>query len=441
MTVVPLHGRAGARGPTSDKGRLISALDIGSSKISCVIAEVMAPKNRVMPGMERKLLRVLGVGHQASRGIKGGAVTDLDEVERAIRLAVDSAERMARRNISDVFLSVSGGRPQSHCFHGATKVANGVVSPHDAERAISAAMSKVDAKRRSVLHIAPVSFDLDSALAKSAPLGMHGETLTVNLGVVSVDAAHLRNLGLAVERAHLSVAGHVIAPYASGKAVLADDEMELGTILIDMGGATTGIAIFNGGSLVFADTVPVGGQHVTSDIARGLNTTIAHAERLKNLQGGALGSNGDDLEMIAVPLLGERGVDTVQQVPRSHLTRIIRPRIDEIFEMVAKRLEGCPVAHLGGQRVVLTGGGSQLPGVREVAGQWLSRQVRLASPAPLQGMPDALSNPAFAVVYGLMAYGLRPDKHYAMPARAAANLAVAQQSYAARVGRWIAESF
>jgi cell division protein FtsA len=292
-----------------------------------------------------------------------------------------------------------------------------------------------------VLHLTPIGFELDGAIAKTAPLGMHGEKLTVGVGVVTAEAAHIRNLALAVERAHLGVAGHVISSYAAGRAVLAEDEMELGTILIDMGGASTGIAIFHNGSLVHAETLPVGGQHVTSDIARGLNTTIAHAERLKNLLGSALGASGDDLEMVAVPLLGERGVDTVQQVPRSHLTGIIRPRIDETFEMVAKRIATCQLAHLGGQRVVLTGGASQLTGVREVAAHWLNRQVRVASPMPISGMPDVVSNPGFAVAFGLLAYGLRPDRQLAMPSRAAAQIAAAERSYVGRVGRWIAESF
>ena len=441
MNVVPLNGRAQGRGPVADKGRMVAALDIGSSKISCVIADVAVPKHRIASGMERKMLRVLGVGHQAARGVKSGAIVDIDETERAIRLAVDAAERMAQRHISEVYVNVSGGKPQSHCFVGSTRISSGVVTPHDVDRAISSAVTQVDAGRRTVLHLAPVAFDLDGASGKSAPLGMHGEKLSVNLGVVTVEAAHMRNLSLAIERSHLGVAGHVISPYAAGKAVLAEDEMELGTILIDMGGATTSIAVFNSGALVHADVVPVGGQHITSDIARGLNTTLAHAERLKTLIGGALGSGGEDIEMIAVPLLGERGVDTVQHVPRSMLTGIIRPRVDEIFELVAKRLALCPVAHVGGQHAVITGGASQLPGVREVAGQWFNRQVRVASPVPISGMPDSVSNPGFAVAFGLLAYGLKPDKRYAMPALAAEALAASQQSYVRRVGRWIAESF
>ena len=161
-----------------------------------------------------------------------------------------------------------------------------------------------------------------------------------------------------------------------------------------MGGATTGIAVFHDGHLVFADVMPVGGQHITNDIARGLSTTIAHAERMKTLWGSAMPTVVDDREMVAVPLLGERGVDTVHHVPRSMLTGIIRPRLEEIFEMVRDRLDQASFAKLAGSRVVLTGGGSQLTGVREIAGQWLNRQIRLGAPMPIAGMPEAARSPA-----------------------------------------------
>jgi cell division protein FtsA len=441
MTVVQLHGKSSGRGAGTDKRSLIAALDIGSSKISCVIAESVPARHKMPGAAEQRSLRVLGLGHQASRGVRAGAIVNVDEAERAIRLAVDAAERMAQRSISEVYVNVSGGKPQSTCLAGQCAVKGSVVSPRDLDTVISSAVAQISPARRTVLHLAPVQYHLDDAKGISAPLGMHGESLSVDLGVVTAETAHLRNLALAVERAHLSIQGYVIAPYAAGKAVLAEDEMVLGVTLIEMGGATTGISIFHEGNLVFADSVAVGGLHVTNDLARGLSTTVAHGERMKTLWGSALSTNADDREMLSVPLLGERGVDTVHKVPRSSLTAIIRPRVDEIFEMVRDRLAQCPVAHLGGQRVVLSGGASQLAGVREVAAMWLNKQVRLASPTPISGLPDAARNPGFSVALGLLAYGLKPDKHYAMPAQAKAALEQTQQGYVRRVGRWFADSF
>ena len=439
--MVQMHGMSSGRGAASDRRGVLAALDIGSSKISCVIAETVPAKHKIPGGVERMSLKVLGLGHQASRGVRGGSIVNVDEAERAIRLAVDAAERMAERTISEVYVNVSGGRPQSMCYVGRCDVRGNAVSPRDLDTVISAGVMQINPARRSVIHLAPIQYELDDAKGISAPLGMHGAKLSVELGVVTAETAHLRNLALAVERALLSVQGYVIAPYAAGKSVLAEDEMVLGTTLIEMGGATTGISIFHEGSLVFADSIPVGGMHVTNDLARGLSTSLAHAERMKTLWGSALSSTADDREMLAVPLLGERGVDTVHKVPRSSLTAIIRPRIDEIFEMVQERLNTCAVARLGGQRVVLSGGASQLAGVREVAGLWLNKQVRLATPSPLAGMPDAARNPGFAVVFGLLAYGLKPDKHHPMPAQASAVLEQARHGYVRRVGRWISDSF
>jgi cell division protein FtsA len=441
MTVVQFQGKNGTRGSAVAKGGVVAALDIGSTKISCLIAEAVPAKHRTSDSDDRNSLRVLGVGHQISRGIRAGAIVNVDEAERAIRLAVDAAERMAQRTITEVYVNVSGGRPQSRIHTASEKTQTGQVSPRDKDRVLNSVLKHVDPGRRTILHLAPVQYHLDDAKAIADPVGMYGETLGLDLGVVTVETPHLRNLALAVESAHLEVTEFIMAPYAAAKSVLADDERALGVTVVDMGGATTSFAIFHEGHLAFADVVPLGGQHITNDIARGLSTTIAHAERMKTLWGSALASQIDEREMIAVPLLGERGVDTVQQVPKSMLTGIIRPRLEEIFEMLRDRLEASGAAHLAGRRLVITGGASQLNGVREVAGQWLDRQVRMGSPAHVSGMPESAHSPGFSVCAGLLNYALKPDPQYALPAAKAEQIQHAQQGYVRRMGRWIAESF
>ena len=269
---------------------------------------------------------------------------------------------------------------------------------------------------------------------------MFGTELTVDVHAVLAEPAALRNLSLCLDRCHLAVADHAVAPYAAAKAVLAEDEITLGVTLIEMGGAVTSIAGFHGGHLVFADVVPLGGQHITNDIARGLSTTIAHAERMKTLWGSALASVIDEREMVAVPLLGERGVDTVHHVPKSMLTGIIRPRLEEIFDMIRERMERASLSGLAGSRVVLTGGASQLTGVRETAAQWLNRQVRLGTPLPGLGLPDVARSAGFAVAAGLLVYGLKPDRHCAIGLEGMPE-SDAERGYLRRVGKWIAESF
>jgi len=441
MSVVQLHGKPLGRGPAAETGRVLAALDVGSTKISCLIAEVTPAKHRMPGGEARPSLRILGLGHQASRGIRAGSIVDVEEAERAIRLAVDGAERMAQRTISEVFVNVSGGRPQSFSYCATVETQTGQVSPRDLDRVFAAALAQVDPGRRHVLHIAPIQYQVGDAKGVKSPLGLFGDRLGVDLGVVTVEPAHLRNLSLAVEHAHLSTAGFVMAPYAAARSALAEDELSLGITLVEMGGATTSFAIFYEGNLVFADVIAVGGAHITNDIARGLSTTIAHAERMKTLWGSALASAVDERDMISVPQLGERGVDTVQKVPKSMLVGIIRPRLEEIFEMVRDRLEACGMAHLGGRRLVLTGGASQLTGTREVAAQWFDRQVRLGVPQPMPGMPEATHNPGFAVCCGLLQYALKPDGHYIVPKQSAHSLAPTEHGYVRKVGRWIAESF
>jgi cell division protein FtsA len=441
MTVVQFHGKGGGKPPAVQKGGVIAALDIGSTKISCLIAEAVPAKHRSSDSEEKNSLKVLGIGHQLSRGVRAGSIVNLDEAERAIRLAVDAAERMAQRSINEVFVSVSGGRPQSRLFTGSVDVSSGQVEQGDMDRVLDAALVQVDPGRRNILHLAPLQHQIDDARGVKEPAGMFGGSLSLELAVVTVEPPHLKNLALAVERAHLSIAGYVIAPNAAARAVLAGDEKTLGVTVVDMGGATTSFAIFHDGNLVTADVLPVGGQHITNDIARGLSTTIAHAERMKTLWGSALASAVDDREMISVPLLGERGVDTVQQVPKSMLTGIIRPRLEETFELLRAKIEGSGVQHLGGRRMVITGGASQLNGVREVAAQWLDRQVRMGAPAHVQGMPESAHSPGFAVCAGLLNYALKPETHYALPKSKAEAVARAQAGYVRRMGRWIAESF
>jgi len=435
MKVVPLKPQGSAvRGKSPEKSGLIAALDVGSSKVCCLIARVQPVRRKLAGARSDQEIRVLGVGHHASRGVQGGAVVDLDEAERAIRLAVDAAERMAEITISEVFVNISGGRPQCQRYAGALEVPGQTVSEADVSALLHGTLQRIDPGRRIILHAAPVKFDLDDAKGVRDPVGMYGERLSADLNVVTIDPSAARNLALVVERCHLSMSGLAAAPYAAGRAVLVEDEQELGVTLVEMGGSTTSIAVFFEGHLIHSDVIPIGGRHITNDLGCGLSTTLAHAERLKTLHGSALPSVWDEREMLTVPLVGERGAETVQKVPRSMLTRIIQPRIEEIFELVRERLEATPAADRIARRVVLTGGASQLTGAREIAAQVLDRHVRLGTPHPLPGLPEATQTPGFAVAVGLLHYGVRPDHGVvALPAVRRGPM----PAYLKRMGRWL----
>ncbi len=440
MSVVPLNGRQASRGQGVAKRNVVAALDVGTTKISCLIAEVQPARHRVAGVGAAPQVKVLGLGHQASRGIKGGVVVNVDEAERVIRLAVDAAERMAQTSISEVHVAVSGGKPQSRAFSATVKTQTGVVSPRDRDTVVALALAKADAQGRHVMKLAPNYYTLDGGRLTGEPLGLHGGVLGVEVGLVTVDPAPLRNLAMAIARAHLAIAGQVLAPHAAARAALVDDELELGTLVIEMGGAVTGLSLFHDGKLVAADVVPVGGLHVTHDIARGLSTSIAHAERMKTLWGSVFATAADDRDLLSVPLLGERGADMVNKVPRSALSAIIRPRLEETFELIQMKLALPAFARFGGVRVVLTGGASQLTGLRDFAQTVLARPVRQGSVAALSAMPDTARHPGFAVASGLVLHAAAPEPVFAMPQAAATALTEAHMGYARRVGRWLAEA-
>src|SRR5690606_5993362 len=412
-------------------------LEIGSSKSCCLIAEIA--KRRQGGDGDDCDLDIKGIGYHASQGVKNGVIVDMVAAERAIRAAVDAAERMARTTIDDVYVNVSGGRPSCTLHSGRVKIDGGPVCEDDLAQALERARAQADFGGRALLHFSPVAWGLDQTGGISHPLGMFGRELSVEASAVVVEPGPLHNLVNCVERCHLSVEGLVISPYASARAVLVADELELGVTCIDMGGGTTSIAVFLDGKLAFADTIPVGGQHVTNDIARGLSTPTAHAERLKTLHGSALPGVCDERDFLPVPLVGERGTDTVNRVPKSVLTSIIRPRLEETFELVADRLKASGLATQAGRRAVLTGGACQLTGAREFAGRILDRQIRLGVPRDLVQLSGPARGPQVSVAAGLLDCAARGDSEPVTLPHATAG--ARGRGYFARVGRWIRESF
>ncbi len=277
------------------------------------------------------------------------------------------------------------------------------VTEADIRRVVQEGRARAITEGREIIHALPLSFSVDETAGVADPRGHHCEHLTARLHVVDATSMALRNLGATASRAELDIAELVSAPMAAGMATLVEDERELGATVIDMGGGTTGIAVFSEGQLLHTAQLPVGGVHVTNDIARMLSTTVVAAERVKTLNGSALGSPDDDREMVTVPMVGEDD-HNFSKIPRSMVVSIIKPRLEETFELVRDRLEGAGLGRAAGTRVVLTGGASQLVGAREMAGRILNRQVRLGRPGLLRGLPDAATGPAFAVSAGLLAW-------------------------------------
>jgi cell division protein FtsA len=422
------------------KSALLCVLDVGTSKIVCLIARLdPMDASESLRGRTHRC-RVLGIGHQRSAGMKSGVIVDLDQAEGAIRRAVDAAERMAGVQAESVILNVTGGRIGSQLYNARVGINGRAINEADVQLVLEACAARTQQQGTAVLHSLPNGFSIGNMRNVRDPRGMIADALGADMHVVSCDAIVARNLMLAVERCHLSVEAMVATPYAAGLAALIDDEAELGTTLIDMGAGTTSIGVFAGGSLVHVDALALGGAHVTLDIARGLNTRLADAERLKTLYGACLSSFSDERETIAVTLAGEDG-EQPTHLPKSQLLRIIRPRVEEILELVRDRLKAAGFGANPASRFILTGGASQLTGISEAAKQILSGQIRLGRPLGIHGLPESAKNPSFSAAVGLLVYPQAARIEYFRPSHRTAEAATGTSGYIARVGQWLRESF
>src|ERR1700739_238776 len=317
---------------------MVASLDIGTSKIACMIARLKpCPPSEALGGRTHAV-ELIGYSQIQVRGVKAGAVIDLAECEQAVRQAVSLAERMAKVRVESVLLSVSGGRLQGHMIEAATDGRGGVVSAADIARLTSTGMRHATGIGRTVLHALPVSYSLDGVKGVRDPKGMPARQFGVDMNVVTADATVARNLMLVVERCHLNVEAMAASPYVAGLSVLTDDEADLGAAVVEMGAGTTTMAIYSGGRFIHASGFSVGGQHVTMDLARGLSACIADAERIKTLYGTVLTGGSDARELMSVPAAGDNERDVPQIVSRATIANIIKHRAEEIFEMVRDRL-------------------------------------------------------------------------------------------------------
>jgi cell division protein FtsA len=418
---------------------VVAAIDIGTNKIACLIGRLRPHAAQEVLRRRTHAVEVIGFGHTGASGMKAGTVVDLDSVEEAMRHALDLAERMAAVEIESVVVSVTAGRIASELFAASVEVA-GSVGDADIERVLAAGSVNSARAGRVVLHSLPIGFSLDDARGIRDPRGMLARRFGVDMHVVSVDVAAARNLMLAVERCHIGVAALVASPYAAGLSVLADDETDLGAALVDMGAGTTTLGVFTGGRLIHVDGFALGGNHVTMDLARGLSVSVYDAERIKTVYGSVIAGGSDERDMITVQPVGGDEREPPQFVSRAILTRIIKPRVEEILEMVRDRLASSPFASEPRGRVVLAGGASQLTGLPELATRILGRPVRIGRPLGISGLPDAGKGPAFAAAAGLLVYPQAAHLEHYEPRRTR-QMMTGTGGYIARVGRWLRESF
>ena len=377
------HQRSGAFG----------VVDIGTTKIACLIGRVESDGT----------LRVLGFGWQKGRGLASGDIIDLEAAEKAIRTCVGQAEDMADTRLRSVTVNLTCGQPQSRLFNVQWPVGGRAITEQDIRGVLNEGRARAEVDEREPIHVLPLNFAVDATDQVIDPRGLFCSTLNARLHVIDAAATALRTLESCINRCDLDIEDLVSAPMAAGLSSLVPEERELGAIIIDMGGGTTSMAVYADRQMMHTAQLPIGGLHVTKDLAIGLSTTLVHAERLKTLFGNVESSPDDDRELLPVPLVGEED-HQLAKVPRSMVVNIIRPRIEETFEYIKDRLDSSGLGRAAGNRVVLTGGACQLPGVRELAARMLSRQVRLGRPAALRGLPELASGPAFSTAAGLLSW-------------------------------------
>jgi cell division protein FtsA len=407
------------------RGGFVGAVDIGSTKAWCFIAKV-----------EDGEPRIVGIGHQVSKGVRNGVVADIEAASQSVLHAIHAAEEMAGTTLNEVVINISGGFGASRLVKAELALNGREVNDSLMHRVLDQGHRIKDVPDRTLIHSIPVGFSIDGGRSIRDPRGLFGQKLVVNMNIVTAAVGAVRNLSNCIARCHLETAAVVVSPYASGLSCLVEDESELGVTVIDMGGGTTTIGVFFDGNLVFADGIAVGGLHVTNDIARGLSTPVAHAERMKTLYGSAIASASDEREMITVPLVGEEEDGHANHVSKSILVGIIAPRLEETFELVRDRLEASGFDKITGRRVVLTGGASQLPGARELAGLILDKQVRVGRPLRIDGLAEATQGPAFATAAGLVHFAL--SERAEIPRRGRA-LTEQPNGLIGRLGHWVRE--
>lgn len=396
---------------------VVAILDVGSSKIACLVLRFdgtgrLSEDNSIGAMAGQTGFRVVGAATTRSRGVKFGEVTAMQETERAIRTALQAAQKMADIRVDHVIACFSGANPRSYGLDAQVDLEGQVVTEAEVARVLADCDVPDYGAGREVLHAQPVNFALDNRSGLADPRGQLGQTLAVDMHMLTVDGAAIQNLAQCIKRCDLELAGIASSAYASGISALVEDEQELGAACIDMGGGSTSVSIFMKKHMIFADSVRIGGDHVTGDISMGLGVPMANAERIKTFCGGVHATGVDDRDMIDIG--GDTGdwEHDRRTVSRAELIGIMRPRVEEILEEVRASLDAAGFDHLPSQQIVLTGGGSQIMGLDSLASRILGQRVRLGRPLRVHGLPQSATGPGFASAVGLSLFAAHPQDEW-----------------------------
>ena len=409
----------------------IAVLDIGSSKTCCTIARSGSGDD----------FEILGIGHQATSGLSKGKILNLDKLRASVGTAIHMAEKKSRETIQSVVLSMSS--PDLVSDHREVEISLPALEVRDKDlrrlHYLAQQALITEFPDRIPLHVIPLSYKVDASHDIVDPTGMFGHTLSGKLHIITTSKSNLNHLVSCISRCHLDVSMVVAAPYASAHSALTEEDKQLGTTLIDMGADTTSFILFEHGTPLFVGCIPVGGQHITSDIARGLGISLSNAERLKNLYGYALAIGEDENQYIRVPSASGNVDGESIEISRRDLVQIIQARLEECFELVMIHLKRHGYWERVGQSIVLTGGASQMLGLPSLATHILKKRVRVACPHGLKGVQSSYLTPTFAASFGLLSF-TQDYLSRAQPENEEKEKLLSLESVR-RLGTWLRENF
>jgi cell division protein FtsA len=407
------------------RDNLIVGLDIGTTKICAIVGN-----------MTEEGIDIVGIGTSPSKGLRKGVVINIESTVSAIKKAIEEAELMAGCEIKSVYAGIAGGHIKGFNSQGVIAIKNREVSPEDVKRVIEAAKAIAIPMDREVIHILPQEFIIDDQDGIREPLGMSGVRLEAKVHIVTGAVASAQNIVKSCNRAGLEVADIVLEQLSSSEAVLSADEKELGVALVDIGGGTTDIAIFVDGAIKHTSVLSLGGNHLTNDIAVGLRTPMAEAERIKQKYGCCLSSLVGKDETIEVPSVGGR---KPRVLSRQLLCEILEPRVEEIFTLVNREIVKSGLEDMIASGIVITGGSTILEGMPELAEQIFNLPVRRGLPQRIGGLTDVVNSPVYATGVGLVIYGSKNVGAHEFPTQQSDDTVFRRVSR--RMKEWFGEFF
>ena len=408
---------------------IIAALDIGSSKVCCLIGKLDNQNN----------LSIIGAGFYESKGLVSGIITDMKALETAIRNCVASAEKMAAVRVKKITIGFSSVNVEIENLNIEIDLKGSIVSQGDLDRAYNFLSEKHITGSRSILHIIPVQYSIDGNKGVKSPLGMFGDKLGVEISIISADQNILKNFENVVKQCDLEIDNLIYTPYAIGLSLLSEEEKELGVALVDIGSTLSSLSIFYNGTILFTKIIPLGGNMITNDISRIFSLSIVDSERIKIINGQLIEELENSLSIIEVDALGNDN-DSVE-IMRKDLIAVIKPRVNEIINSLKEHILESGYNHLIANRVVITGGASQMDGVIEITSKIIEKRARLGKSSVIKGIPDNMRSSSFSAINSLLTYSIINNNDISVKNNIKSNNSEGLYSYLIKFKNWILENF